>query len=66
MQEHCPVLYVDIWNTSCDKYKYICEYDSAKKFIAAAKHNQDVVFTLIADWLQDDEDSSMKSVISAD
>ena len=48
-----------------DKYR-ICEYDSANKRIDAAKHNQDAVFTRIADRLKDDVDSSVKSVISAD
>lgn len=48
-----------------DKYR-IFEYDCAKKLIAAAKHNQDAVFTRIADRLKDDEDGSIKSVISAD
>ena len=35
-----------------------------KKLIVAAKHNQDVVFTRIADRLKDDENISLKSVIS--
>ena len=50
---------------SRDKFR-ICEYDSAKKFIDAAKHNQDDVFIRIADRLKDDEDGSVKSVVSAD
>jgi hypothetical protein len=50
---------------SLDKFR-ICEYDSAKKFIDAAKHNQDEVFIRIADRLKDDEDGSVKSVVSAD
>ena len=48
-----------------DKYR-ICEYDSAKKLIDAAKHYHDEVFTRIADRLREDEGSSVKSVVSAD
>jgi len=48
-----------------DKYR-ICEYGSAKKLIDAAKHFQDEVFTRVADRLSDNEDNSIKSVISAD
>ena len=48
-----------------DKFR-ICEYDSCSKFIEAAKHNQDEVFTRIADRLQDDEGGSVRSVVSAD
>lgn len=48
-----------------DKYR-ICEYGSAKKLIDAAKHFQDDVFTRVADRLSDNEDNSIKSVISAD
>jgi len=49
----------------CDKYR-ICEYDNAKKLIDATKYNQDSVFTRIANRLKDDEDGSVKSVVSAD
>ncbi|KAL8619946.1 hypothetical protein ACOMHN_015228 [Nucella lapillus] len=48
-----------------EKYR-ICEYDSAKKLIEAAKHYQDEVFTRIADRLGDSEGDCVKSVISAD
>lgn len=47
------------------KYRF-CEYESATKFIGAARHNQDDVFTRIADRLLDNEDASVKSVVSAD
>lgn len=47
------------------KYRF-CEYESATKFIGAARHNQDDVFTRIADRLLDNEDASVKCVVSAD
>ena len=34
----------------------ICEYDSAKKLIDAAKHNTDEMFIRIAVWLTADKD----------
>ena len=49
----------------CNKYR-ICEYDSAKKLIDAAKLNKDDVFIRIADRMEIDKDGSIKSVISAD
>ena len=48
-----------------DKLK-ICEYDSAKKLIAAGKHSKDEVCIQIADRLTADKDSSVESVVSAD
>src|SRR6476469_1577039 len=60
------VLCGNITNKKCrDKFR-ISEYDSAKKLIDAANYNQDEVFIRIADRLKDDEDSSVKSVVSAD
>ncbi|KAH3840205.1 hypothetical protein DPMN_113650 [Dreissena polymorpha] len=48
-----------------DKYR-ICEYGSAEKFINAARHFQDEVFTKVADRLSINQEECMKSVIYAD
>ena len=56
----------NVKHKKCREKFRICEYDSAKKLIDAAMHNQDEVFIRIADRLKDDEESSVKSVVSAD
>lgn len=59
------ILCAKVKNKKChDKFR-ICEYDSVK-FIGPAKHNQDEVFTRIADRLRNNEGSSVKSFICAD
>jgi hypothetical protein len=60
------VICANVEHKKCrDKFR-ICEYNSAKKLIDAAKHNQDEVFIRIADRLKDDEEGSVKSLVSAD
>ena len=60
------VICANVTKNKCREKFRICEYDSAKKLTEAAKHNQDEVFTRIADRLRDDEGDCVKSVISAD
>ena len=60
------VIFANFEHKKCrDKLK-ICEYDSAKKLIAAGKHSKDEFCIQIADRLLADKDSSVDSGVSAE